>query len=81
MIFSELGYYFSAARLKHIALQMAQHLEPGGELVAAHWLGISADHVLHGDEVHAVLAATLRCEPIGHSRHAGFRIDAWRRPE
>jgi SAM-dependent methyltransferase len=81
MVFSELGYYFSVGRLKRIALEMAERLEPGGEFVAVHWLGTSADHVLHGDEVHEVLAANLPCESIGGSRHAGFRIDAWRRAE
>lgn len=79
IVFSELGYYFSADRLNAIVRHMASRLEPGGEFVAVHWLGHSADHVLHGDEVHEVLAKTLPCEPIGGSRHAGFRIDSWRR--
>jgi SAM-dependent methyltransferase len=78
MIFSELGYYFSAARLSTIARAMASHLQPGGEFVAVHWLGSSPDHVLHGDVVHEVLADNLPCEWIGGSRHVGFRIDSWR---
>jgi hypothetical protein len=32
----------------------------GGEFVAVHWRGESGDHVLHGDEVHAVLKETLQ---------------------
>jgi trans-aconitate methyltransferase len=79
MIFSELGYYFSADRLRAVAQGMSGRLEPGGEFVAVHWLGHSADHVLHGDEVHEVLARALPFEWIGGSRHAGFRIDSWRR--
>jgi SAM-dependent methyltransferase len=79
MVFSELGYYFSADRLALIAGQMAEELEPGGEFLAVHWLGSSADHLLHGDEVHAVLARTLPGTILTSSRHAGFRIDSWRR--
>jgi SAM-dependent methyltransferase len=78
IVFSELGYYFSADRLGLIARQMAGGLEPGGEFVAVHWLGHSPDHVLHGDAVHEVLAESLPCEWIGGSRQAGFRIDSWR---
>jgi SAM-dependent methyltransferase len=80
IIFSEIGYYFDAARLRELALALADVLQPGGEFVAVHWLGHSADHVLHGDEVHAVLRAALPCEWIAGERHAGFRIDSWRRP-
>ena len=32
-------------------------LEAGGDLVAVHWRGPSADHVLGGDEVHEILGA------------------------
>jgi protein-L-isoaspartate O-methyltransferase len=79
MVFSELGYYFSIDRLQAVARQMSDRLEAGGEFVAVHWLGRSADHLLHGDEVHRVLAKTLPCEWISGSRHDGFRIDSWRR--
>jgi protein-L-isoaspartate O-methyltransferase len=78
IVFSELGYYFSADRLKTMTRQMTSRLEPGGEFVAVHWLGHSADHVLHGDVVHEVLTENLACEWIGGSRHPGFRIDSWR---
>ena len=79
IIFSELGYYFSAPVLHDVALRVAGHLEPGGEFIAVHWLGRSADHVLHGDQVHAVLADSLPFEPTTRRRYTGFRIDSWRR--
>jgi SAM-dependent methyltransferase len=79
IVFSELGYYFSVDQLTTIVRQMAGHLAPGGEFVAVHWLGVSPDHLLHGDEVHAVLRESLPLEWFGGSRHAGFRIDSWRR--
>jgi cyclopropane fatty-acyl-phospholipid synthase-like methyltransferase len=78
IVFSELGYYFSVDQLKTMARQTTSRLEPGGEFVAVHWLGHSADHVLHGDVVHEVLTENLACEWIGGSRHPGFRIDSWR---
>jgi SAM-dependent methyltransferase len=77
MVFSELGYYFTVDQLAALARQMASRLAPRGEFIAVHWLGTSADHLLHGDVVHDVLAANLGCRRIGGSRHAGFRIDSW----
>ena len=55
VIFSELGYYFAAADLSKLAGSLAHRLLPGAEFVAVHWLGRSDDHVLLGDEVHAIL--------------------------
>jgi SAM-dependent methyltransferase len=79
IVFSELGYYFSADRLCEVARRMAALLEPGGEFIAVHWLGQSGDHLLHGDQVHEVLAGNPPGEWLGGSRHPGFRIDSWRR--
>lgn len=79
IVFSEMGYYLSGLSLKALAQDLAMRLEPGGEFVAVHWLGHSADHLLHGDEVHDLLGASLGCDSLGGSRHAGFRINSWRR--
>jgi len=79
IVFSELGYYFSADRLTGVARRMADALKPAGEFVAVHWLGHSPDHVLHGDLVHETLLKCLPCRWIGGARHQGFRIDSWRR--
>jgi trans-aconitate methyltransferase len=79
MVFSELGYYFSVDQLRALVNRLADGLESGGEFLAVHWLGHSADHLLHGDAVHEVLGEALPCDWLGGSRHAGFRIDAWRR--
>jgi SAM-dependent methyltransferase len=81
IVFSELGYYFTAARLRRIARALAATLEVGGEFVAVHWLGSSEDHLLHGSEVHAILKAALApsCTWIKGAQHPGFRLDTWRR--
>jgi len=55
-------------------------LECRGEFVAVHWLGDSADHVLHGDTVHELLRTGLSIEWVRGARHPGFRIDTWKRP-
>lgn len=78
IIFSEIGYYFSPQRLLGIGASLARRLCRGGDFVAAHWLGESADHVLHGDVVHDELIAHLPLCWQGGERHAGFRIDTWR---
>jgi 2-polyprenyl-3-methyl-5-hydroxy-6-metoxy-1,4-benzoquinol methylase len=77
IVFSEIGYYFSRTQLSRLAATLADSLEPHGELLTAHWLGDSDDHVLHGDEVHATLERVL---PLTHwlaARHHGFRVDGW----
>jgi SAM-dependent methyltransferase len=80
IVFSELGYYFNDAVLAKIIRALAKRLTPGGEFVAVHWRGQSADHVLHGDTVHAILKATLekRYTWIKGERYREFRLDVWR---
>lgn len=77
IVFSEVGYYFDRRQLADIASRLAGGLEPGGEIVAVHWLGNSEDHVLHGDEVHAVLRSELPLRPARCGRYRGFRLDSW----
>jgi protein-L-isoaspartate O-methyltransferase len=79
IVFSELGYYFSAAVLAKIIRGLAMRMSPGGEFVAVHWRGRSEDHVLHGDAVHAILKATLgkRYAWLKGERYREFRLDLW----
>jgi protein-L-isoaspartate O-methyltransferase len=81
IVFSEIGYYFAAAQLAEIVKALAARLGPGGEFVAVHWRGRSDDHVLHGDEVHAILKESMkeRCTWLKGEHHAEFRLDAWHR--
>ncbi len=77
VILSEVGYYFSRPKLGQIAREIAAQLTPGGELLAAHWLGSSPDHLLHGDEVHRILAQQLPLRWVKGGRMPGFRLDTW----
>jgi SAM-dependent methyltransferase len=79
VVLSELGYYFSADDLAGLRERAVGSLEPDGTLVAVHWLGHSPDHLLHGDEVHTVLAATSDLVAGGAYRDDGFRLDWWTR--
>jgi len=81
IVFSELGYYFSAAVLARIIRALAKRITPGGEFVAVHWRGRSEDHVLEGDAVHAILKATLeqRYTWLKGERYPEFRLDLWQR--
>jgi protein-L-isoaspartate O-methyltransferase len=79
IVFSEIGYYFPAPLLVNVALSAVGHLNMGGDFVAVHWLGDSADHVLHGDQVHEQLQSALPLRWLGGQRYDGFRLDAWRR--
>jgi cyclopropane fatty-acyl-phospholipid synthase-like methyltransferase len=78
IILSEVGYYFSRRKLSEIARSIASTLAPDAELVAAHWLGSSADHLLHADEVHEVLGEHLPLRWVKGNRTTGFRLDTWR---
>jgi len=49
----------------------------GAVLIAAHWLGSSPDHKLHGDEVHGVLEGLPGLRLRARERYDGFRIDKW----
>jgi SAM-dependent methyltransferase len=79
IVFSELGYYFTAAMLARIIRALATRMKPRAEFVAVHWLGYSKDHVLHGDAVHAILKKTLidRCMWLKSMRFHEFRLDVW----
>jgi len=77
IVFSEIGYYFSAEELSRMAGELAARLVPDGEFMAAHGLGDSPDHILHGDRVHEILSRNLSLCPFRSERHSGFRLDSW----
>ncbi len=80
IVFAEIGYYFEPDVLVNLIQRLETMLASAGELVACHWLGHSADHRLHGDEVHAILHGSLQLQPTRSQRYDLFRIDCWMRP-
>lgn len=91
VVLSEIGYYFELEALVALIRRIRDLLRPGGRVVAAHWLGSSADHVLHGRDVHATLALHLGLDHRQHAEHgsapgrdepgsgrvAAFVLDVW----
>jgi protein-L-isoaspartate O-methyltransferase len=79
IVLSELAYYFEVRQLEVIAARLADALCAGGSLLAVHWLGESPDHILHGDEAHAILHRSLPLQHVTAQRYPGFRLDMWMR--
>ena len=75
IMFSEVGYYFTADVLRDLIANLVKRLEPDSVLLAAHWLGYSADHILCGDEVHQVLNTARGLRRTSSARYDQFRID------
>jgi 16S rRNA A1518/A1519 N6-dimethyltransferase RsmA/KsgA/DIM1 with predicted DNA glycosylase/AP lyase activity len=80
IVFSEIGFYFSAPELIRIVRALASRIVPGGEFVAVHCLPPSEEHVLHADAVHCQLLANLPLRWTRGERDGGLLIDSWRLP-
>jgi SAM-dependent methyltransferase len=85
VVLSEIGYYFTEPELIGLGQRLASRIEPSGQLVAVHWTGVSADHVLSGNRVHQVLGEHLPMEHLYHEAQSwddrdGFVLDIWRKP-
>ena len=74
VVLSEIGYYWDEGDLEPIIEQAYNSLEIGGHLLAVHWLGHSAEHILHGTTVHTTLGSRPRRSH--HPAHRS-RIRSW----
>ena len=79
IVFSEIGYYFERTALAAIRDLLISRLARQGLLVGVHWLGVSADHLLTGDEVHGVLRSGNSLRVVASERHEGFLLESWER--
>lgn len=77
IVFSEIGYYFTPEELEALVLQLWAILEPGGRLVACHWLGHSNDHQLHGGEVHTIMGRVLGDRGELDGADEGYTMQRW----
>ena len=75
LVLSEIGYYFDARQWADIVDSIVSTALPGSTIVAAHWLGVSSDHRLSGDEVHAILRSNCNLHLSHEERNTGFRLD------
>jgi len=79
LVLSEIGYYFDPARLAAVLDRLAERTVTGGLLIAAHWTGVSADHLQSGLEVHQVIGTHRAFEGQHHEARPGYVIGTWRR--
>ena len=75
IILSEIGYYFRLNQWRSTVAQLAASMDPGATVLASHWLGLSSDHRLTGDQVHEVLRASPHLQLEHEERNPGFRLD------
>jgi hypothetical protein len=75
--FCEIGYYFDSDALGALVAELVHRLPQNGVFLAAHRLGTSRDHRLHGHEVHRIVGATPKLRPSAAQRFPGFRIERW----
>jgi SAM-dependent methyltransferase len=79
VVFSEIGYYFDRSALAGIRDLLVKRLAKQGVFVGVHWLGVSPDHLLTGDEVHEVLRASDSLRTTASRRYDGFLLESWER--
>jgi SAM-dependent methyltransferase len=79
IVFSEIGYYFERGVLAGVRDLLTERLAKQGVFVGVHWLGVSADHLLTGDEVHDVLRSSHSLGMTASRRHDGFLLESWER--
>lgn len=77
IVFAELGYYWDHAGLADLLARLGTLRTARGEIVAAHWLGESPDHLLHGFDVHTALVDAFGA-PAAQLDHPGFVAAVWR---
>lgn len=89
VVLSELGYYWNTQGWLGIVDRVLGSLSAGGEIVAVHWLGESADHLLSGQAVHRALTDVLGASDVhleqiqpgspiaAIAARTGFVLDRW----
>ncbi len=75
-VLGEVLYYFDAGTVADVLRRWHHDLAPGGHLVLVHHRPAVAEHVLDGDDVHAI-AGDLLGLPLAHVVDELFRIDVF----
>lgn len=77
LVLSEFLYYTPADGLDALIGALLELAEPGATVAACHWLGHSADHRCHGEDVHAALGRRSELTRIVHHREEGFLLEVF----
>ena len=81
ILVSEVGYYWCREDLQTAQQRIFELLEPNGHLLLVHWLPVSPDYPLTGDEVHD---SFIECVPVDlqhlqSQRNENYRLDLFER--
>ena len=79
IVLSEMGYYFTPEQWRATVKSLVDTAEPGTTMLAVHWIGRWPDHLMSGDEVHAILRENSALRLMHEERHEHFRLDRWER--
>ncbi|TFD32521.1 methyltransferase domain-containing protein [Cryobacterium sp. TMT1-62] len=77
IVFSEVGYYFSAEELRAVLGRCRDSLAAGGVLVACHWRHPVPEYPLTGDQVHAELGRLAGFERTVEHRERDFLLEVF----
>ena len=80
IVLSEILYFMDRQDVAATAQVVADVGESGASVILVHWLGQSADHLLHADDaVEAFIAAiATSAAPVTNVRREGYRLDVLR---
>ncbi len=81
ILVSEVGYYWCRKDLKIAQRRIFELLEPNGHLLLVHWLPVSPDYPLTGDEVHDsfIECVPIDVQPLQSQRNENYRLDLFER--
>jgi SAM-dependent methyltransferase len=79
VVLSEIGYYFTADQLVEVLDTLAELASERALLVGSHWTGVSADHLLSGDEVHSIIGAHGRWRTTSSHKRSSYVVGSWTR--
>jgi SAM-dependent methyltransferase len=79
IVLSELGYFLASVELDTLLDHVVAALEPGGDLLAVHWLGPIDGYPLDGRVVHERIAERDGLERVVHHEEPEFLLEVFRR--
>ncbi|MEJ2870977.1 class I SAM-dependent methyltransferase [Actinomycetospora sp. OC33-EN08] len=79
VVVSELAYYFGRADRERFWATVVDALEPGGTLVAVHWVREAPEYPVDGGRVHDELAVVPGLGRVAEHREDDFRLDVYAR--
>ncbi|MCV7162968.1 methyltransferase domain-containing protein [Mycobacterium stomatepiae] len=77
VVLSEVAYYLEADALAGALERECVRLQPGTNVVAAHWRHPVADYLLNGDAAHAIIARTPGLISLGRYRDPDVVVEVF----